>query len=308
MCGRQPSRRILLRSVSLRQLISLATRREFRDLASDSFVLREIDAMWEDEGVVPSDQENGESSQRRNRFRQYEDAIDWTDAARVSRALLVFEKMLRNVPDDGLDRWRRQLDRDGYDLTPQRRIVVRRGTFGVQASLKALRDASAILEQLDRIERALPEDPAQAIGSAKELIEATAKTVLLELNVPFDDGTAKLLELINAVQRALGLHPAVVAGPDGTEAVKRILGGLSSIAIGVAELRNRGYGTGHAMVTRAPGLHARHAHLAVGAASTWCHLVLDTYTDPLAPWRKTTAVPVEAAATSSTGDLPITDQ
>jgi hypothetical protein len=204
--------------------------------------------------------------------------------------------MLRDAPDDGLDQWRRQLDRDGYDLTAERRIVARRGYPGAPASLSALRDASVILEQLERIERALPDDPAQAIGSAKELIEATAKTILLELNMPFNDATARLPELINAVQRTLGLHPAAVAGPDGTEAVRRILGGLSSIALGVAELRNRGYGTGHAVVTRAPGLHARHAHLAVGAASTWCHLVLDTYSDPSAPWRRTASARVEAAA------------
>jgi hypothetical protein len=281
-----------LPSVSPRPLISPATRRQFRDLASDAYVLREIDAMWQDEGVAPSEQKNGETGQRRSRFRRYEDTIDWADPVRVARALRVFETMLRKLPVEELDQWGRLLDRDGYDLTSERRIVAQRGRRGAPASLGALRDPSAILEQFDRIERALPEDPAQAIGSAKELIEATAKTILLELNLPFDDATAKLPELINAVQRALGLHPASVAGPDGTEAVKRILGGLSSIALSVAELRNRGYGTGHAMVTRAPGLHARHAHLAVGAASTWCRLVLDTYTDSTAPWRK--AAPVLA--------------
>jgi hypothetical protein len=251
--------------------------------------------MWEDEGVAPSGQENGETGQRRNRFRQYENAIDWTDPTRVARALRVFETMLRKLPAEELTEWRSLIDRDGYDLTPERRIVAQRGHRGAPASLSALRNPSAILEQLDRIERALPDDPAQAIGSAKELIEATAKTILLELSLPFDDATAKLPELISAVQRALGLHPAAVAGPDGTDAVKRILGGLSSIALGVAELRNRGYGTGHAMVTRAPGLHARHAHLAVGAASTWCRLVLDTYNDPIAPWRKAVAAPVPHA-------------
>lgn len=58
--------------------------------------------------------------------------------------------------------------------------------------MKSLRDPAVILDSLERIERALQNDPAQAIGSAKELVEATAKTVLLELGEPFDDKTAKL--------------------------------------------------------------------------------------------------------------------
>jgi hypothetical protein len=36
-----------------------------------------------------------------------------------------------------------------------------------------------------------------------------------------------------------------LTGPDSTDAVKRILGGLMNIAAGLGELRNRGYGTGH---------------------------------------------------------------
>ncbi len=59
-----------------------------------------------------------------------------------------------------------------------------------------------------------------------------------------------------------------------------------SVATGVAELRNRGYGTGHGATGARVGLHARHAHLAVNAAITWCQLMLDTLADPNAAWRK----------------------
>src|SRR3954452_8363958 len=54
-----------------------------------------------------------------------------------------------------------------------------------------------ILDSFDRIDRAIGTDPAQAIGSAKELIEATEKTVLDELGVTFDDKTVKLPWLID---------------------------------------------------------------------------------------------------------------
>lgn len=77
--------------------------------------------------------------------------------------------------------------------------------------------------------------------------------------------------------------------------MKKILGGLSSAAVGVAELRNRGYGSGHGPLSRPVGLHARHAYLAVGAAHTWCQMMLDTMADPDAPWcRLPTAAPVQS--------------
>jgi hypothetical protein len=64
-----------------------------------------------------------------------------------------------------------------------------------------------ILDSFERINRALPTNPAQAIGSAKELVEATAKTVLVELGVPFEEKTAKLPLLVDRVQRELGASP-----------------------------------------------------------------------------------------------------
>jgi hypothetical protein len=93
--------------------------------------------------------------------------------------------------------------------------------------------------------------------------------------------------LVREAQQALSLHPTSASpGPDGSDAVKKILGSVSGIAIGLAELRNRGYGAGHGQASSPVGLGARHAHLAVNAAFTWCQLMLDTLADPQAPWRK----------------------
>ncbi|MCF7547164.1 abortive infection family protein [Pseudonocardia sp. WMMC193] len=152
-------------------------------------------------------------------------------------------------------------------------------------SLKDLKDPAAILEQLQRIQRAVvQDDPALAIGSAKELIESTAKVVLIERGEVVD-GKADIQALIKKAQELLLLHPSqATVGPDGSDAVKKILGGATSIAVGVAELRNRGWGTGHGAAGRRVGLRPRHAHLAVNAAVTWCQLMLDTLQDPDAPW------------------------
>ncbi len=155
-----------------------------------------------------------------------------------------------------------------------------------QRSLADLRDPSAIQEQLQRIQRAIVSDPALVIGSAKELIESTAKVVLIERGLPVDD-KADIPALVKEAQVALGLHPSSHApGPDGSDTVKRILGAVTSVAIGVAEMRNRGFGTGHGPAGPRLGLSVRHAHLAVNAAITWCQLMLDTLADENAPWRK----------------------
>jgi Abortive infection C-terminus len=151
--------------------------------------------------------------------------------------------------------------------------------------LSALRDPVAIRDQLSRLQRTAESDPALAIGTAKELIESTAKTVLQERGLEVNDKD-DLPALVKQAQEALGLRPSSAhPGPDGTDAVKRILGGLMSIATGLGELRNRGYGTGHGPKGERVGLRPRHARLAVNAAMTWCSVMLDTLADSQAPWR-----------------------
>ena len=137
------------------------------------------------------------------------------------------------------------LRRDGYAVDEETGQITPVGPPFAPESLKNVGDASAVRQQLGRIQRAILDDPALAIGSAKELIESTAKVVLEERGLPVAD-RADLPALVRDAQQALGLHPsAAIPGPDGSDTVKKILGSVSGIAIGLAELRNRGYGTGH---------------------------------------------------------------
>lgn len=260
-------------------------------------MLRDIDGMWQDEGFAPSGQDNQEQGERRSRFREYEDSVDWADHSHVARALLAFETLLQQLPDDQMVTLQGRLERDGCTITDQRRIVAVAGPAAVPVSLAHLTDPSAILDGFDRIARTLPGHPREAIGAAKELIESTAKVVLVQLGHAVDERSDDLPALISRAQKALRLHPSTAtSGPDGSDAVKKILGGLTSAAVGVAELRNRGYGTGHGPASAPVGLHPRHAYLAVGAARTWCQLILDTLADQRAPWREGQA----AAAPSTT--------
>lgn len=212
--------------------------------------------------------------------------MDWADAAHVGRFLRVAERLLHEWDPSSLRKFWLSLRRDGYDFDEDTGQVTATGPRLAIESLAKVTDPSAVYEQLDRIRRAVSDAPALAVGSAKELVESTAKMVLTELGQVVDE-KADLPKLARAAQLALGLHPSVASGPDGTEAVKRILGAVTTIAEGLGELRNRGLGTGHGPATARVGLRPRHAYLAVNAAMTWCQLMADTPTDPQAPWRQT---------------------
>jgi hypothetical protein len=67
------------------------------------------------------------------------------------------------------------LRRDGYVVDDETGHITQTGPKFSMGSLSNLKDASAIREQLGRIQRAVIDDPALAVGSAKELVESTAK-------------------------------------------------------------------------------------------------------------------------------------
>jgi len=138
--------------------------------------------------------------------------------------------------------------------------------------LDYLRDPSSIEEHLARIN---PNDPSQAISSCKSLIEATIKHVLEELGEPYDE-RANLPALTRQVQMSLKVHPDTIAPTvKGRDTIVRILGSLSQVSVGVAELRNE-YGIDHGRTRSSRGLGPRHAGLAFGAAQTLCRFLLET--------------------------------
>ena len=264
-------------------LIHRRTRSAFRDFCSDFGVVRQIERTFENEGLDPHPDGTRDWSAdgaRRGTFDRYTAAVDWADPRDVRRVLNAFEQMLTWAPGEhgtaDRERLGSHLRRDGYTVDEQGRI--RGGVTAAALSavpLENLADPSAIYEHLERLADVSDRDPAAAISGAKALIEATTKVVLRELGVGFDE-QAKLPVLVNAAQKALKLQPDTLAPTaPGVEIVKRILSNLSQLAIGVAELRNQ-YGPDHGRSTAVVGLGARHAHLAIGAAATYCRLLLET--------------------------------
>jgi hypothetical protein len=101
--------------------------------------------------------------------------------------------------------------------------------------------------QVDRIRRDHGNDAEALIGHVKELVESTCKTIL-GLTGDGPETRDDVPALVTQTLIHLGLHPSNVEengdDPAQLNAIKRLFGGLNSILIGAAELRNR-RGGGH---------------------------------------------------------------
>ena len=137
-------------------------------------------------------------------------------------------------------------------------------------------DANHLAEQIRRLEDSVETDPSLAIGTAKELIETCCKTILAERGTEIC-GTPDIPTLTKATLKELHLVPeGVPNSARGADVIKRLLSNLSTVGHGLAELRGL-YGTGHGQHGSATGLTARHARLAVGAASTLAVFLFETH-------------------------------
>ena len=131
----------------------------------------------------------------------------------------------------------------------------------------------AIEEQLERLRRAT-EDPGLMVGTAKEMLESTAKYVLEAFSVPYTANT-DFDKLWHLARESLGLTPQSVdtTQPGGKE-VREILQSSWSIARMTNTLRNH-EGTGHGR-TLPTAVSPDIANLVVREACSVAELVLAT--------------------------------
>lgn len=141
-------------------------------------------------------------------------------------------------------------------------------------------DSKHLTEQIKRMEQSIEEDPSLAIGTAKELIETCCKTILAERGKPIS-GTPDIPTLTKQALKELKLVPdGIHESVRGFDIIRRLLQNLGTIGNGLAELRGL-YGTGHGQHVETKRLSARHAKLAVGAASTLATFLFDTHKEVL---------------------------
>ncbi len=196
-----------------------------------------------------------------------------SDAGRAKQLVEMFNEVLAFDDIEIVEDYRRF---GGIVWKYQRRARVSPPALDAMAKLATNLNLNAVSEQLRRIDEALPGDPAQAIGQAKEMVESVCKEILDAREVAYGKSD-DVADLVSKVRSELSLLPHQhAADKKGADAIKRTLGNLGQIVQSIAELRND-YGTGHGWANGRRGLQPRHARLVVGSAATLCAFLLDTH-------------------------------
>ena len=272
--GRLEESEFLSRLFDLTNLPSTDGR--FKDAAGDIWKHRVVNSDWNEDWVFYD-----------HRF----NLLNTDDEVFLRFLCETIHPVVRPDPTDVeklLQQYNQHLRNDGFELVEKTRLSSKpvfigryAGHFptpGVAAvrAILAGTDPGYVAQQITRMEAAVVNDPALAIGTAKELIETVCKTILDARGITFSK-TAELSELVKSTAKTLELTPSDV--PDKAKAadiIKRLLNNLGSITQGVAELRNQ-HGTGHGKKAGTKGLGSRHAKLAVGAASTLAVFFVETH-------------------------------
>lgn len=141
--------------------------------------------------------------------------------------------------------------------------------------LKKYLDYNYANEKMVLMESAIESNTGLAIGTAKELLETVAKSILKSKGIQIESNwdLPKLIketnEAIDIIDRNIGEHK------DAEKSLKKVIGGLSASIQGLTELRNN-YGSGHGKEASFIGLEKRQARLLVGIVSDVVIFYLDS--------------------------------
>jgi len=233
--------------------------------------------------------------QRRRMLIECEASVDWGNPEERNRAVAAYSVLIRRAAATMndfdqesyfLSTLREEVERyEGWKVTETKELSPRYEVPFVEGSLNSLPSAEVVHQHLQRQVRNVEQDPQAAIGASKELLESMAKIVLTAEKQPLPE---KFPALITAAEKMLLLHEKSERGdrPELEPGFRAVLQGLHQIAVGTNMVRGTERSTGHGHAQPLAGLSSRHARLIVGAAQLWCQIVLDTYSDPQAPWRK----------------------
>lgn len=146
----------------------------------------------------------------------------------------------------------------------------------VVENLKSEFSSEYISAQIDLMLKVKDENPTEAIGKAKELIESCCKTILGKEGIEVDRKW-DVIRLVDETFKFFNIMPKNIQDDiKGSTTIKAILGNVKAIAHGMAELRNT-YGSGHGKDCDFVGLEPRHANLAIGSSTTLVRFLWDSY-------------------------------
>lgn len=119
-------------------------------------------------------------------------------------------------------------------------------TLAASQIAQELNDKSHIVslsEYSARIKNALPTDPSLAIGTSKELLEATFRSIMDKKGKPLDRN-ADFPTQLGACFKELGLTPSTPPQSEAEKKVRQVTDSAKKMMVAINELRNLA-GTGH---------------------------------------------------------------
>lgn len=268
-----------------RDIISKATRNEFREILTD-FVLREIDMIFESANLTPDDATvPNVSGQRRGRVEKYYANIDFSSLADIKKLAAAYDEVIVQLekgksaayPDvaENIDATVRTLvrrmERDGFKFENGCFRLERQNISVVSATSLVDLSEDSINEHLEKARHKIHSgDNAGAIATAYTLIEQFLKELLRKTETEFKEDEGDIRALYKLVATPLNLNPA---GENLESYLKSILEGLKQQICGL-----------YALANKASDRHARrydpskhHAKLAVNVAFSLCEFILDSY-------------------------------
>jgi hypothetical protein len=232
-------------------LISKRTRIAFRETMSRHLSLRLIKTAFEG-AEIECDMEfqPSETGERRCFVEQFYHHLNFQSATDTGRLLRAYEEIINhlckeivapNLRQAEIDSLVGHLKRDGYRYLEGHFVPVAGGNNLQLDQIRVFAagaDLHYLSKQIERIQHSVSDDPALAIGSAKELVETCCRTILSDLGEEAP-ANAELKELTKATFKKLNLLPDdVPEHAKGAGTIKRLLANLNTISVSLAELRN----------------------------------------------------------------------
>ncbi len=195
------------------ELISKKTRSEFREYSVGT-TLRVIRTEF-DGANVPLDEyyEPPEQGERRSLVEQYYHATDFTKWSDVRKVLTVYGNVLADLETraesligyNGGERAKSQfellkkwIEREGFTYTDGKIGSVAKDLHLPEVSEAAKGfDSLELHQQVERIKGSVEDDPALAMGTAKEVVETTCKTILKARGIEFQENS-DVVDLVTA--------------------------------------------------------------------------------------------------------------
>ncbi|KRN04063.1 hypothetical protein FC86_GL000594 [Holzapfeliella floricola DSM 23037 = JCM 16512] len=124
------------------------------------------------------------------------------------------------------------------------------------------------------------ENPEEAIGKAKELLESVMKTILDNERVTYSNNI-DMKKLLKKISNLLKLSADSISQKELPQELQKcafgVISGLNQSINGIIELRNK-FGSGHGKSAKnKPAIPPRYAHLVIGSTYTAVTFLLETY-------------------------------